>query len=223
MIVRMTHVRLAGPSVVLEGVLRLVQDLGVLHVVRPRSEAFPAERWASAAEAKRKMRRGEATQETATQETGTREAGEAETEHLRRIVEDCELALKLLEWPDGKDAVDPPALASAARLARRARRKAAALATRTAALEDERVMLLRYRDFFAAFTGLLGHELSWPDGQAFYVVLRKGAAGAVLELRKSLEAAVGKEVELQTEGAEVYYRNVEIAPIDAMPPEFAEN
>jgi len=63
MIVRMTHVRLAGPSVVLEGVLRLVQDLGVLHVVRPRSEAFPAERWASAAEAKRKMRRGEATRE----------------------------------------------------------------------------------------------------------------------------------------------------------------
>jgi hypothetical protein len=28
---------------------------------------------------------------------------------------------------------------------------------------------------------------------------------------------------LQTEGAEVYYRDVEITPIDAMPPEFAEN
>ena len=27
----------------------------------------------------------------------------------------------------------------------------------------------------------------------------------------------------QTEGAEVYYRDVEITPIDAMPPEFAEN
>ena len=31
------------------------------------------------------------------------------------------------------------------------------------------------------------------------------------------------QISLQTEGAEVYYRDVEVTPIDAMPPEFTEN
>ena len=31
------------------------------------------------------------------------------------------------------------------------------------------------------------------------------------------------QISLQTEGAEVYFRNVEITPIDALPPELAEN
>lgn len=33
----------------------------------------------------------------------------------------------------------------------------------------------------------------------------------------------GGRISLQTEGAEVYYRDVEITPLDAMPPEFTEN
>jgi V/A-type H+-transporting ATPase subunit I len=167
MILKMTHVRLAGPTPLLDGVLRLVQDLGVLHVVKP---AAPAPATAP----------------------GAREA-----EHLQRILEDTEQALTLLAARDEAHApAAPTSPAAAARFARRTRRQATALSSRAAALEDERVMLLRYREFFAAFAGLLGPELSWPDGQAFYVVLRKGAAGAVAQLRKSLEAAVGNEVEL---------------------------
>lgn len=167
MIVRMTHVRLAGPLPVLDAVLQLVQDLGVLHVVEPGIPASPP-------------------------------PVDREAEHLHRILDDAETTLLLLGLPGAKlrPLVPPPSLVAAARLARRTRRQATALAMKATALEDERVMLLRYRDFFAAFTGLLGHELRWPDSQAFYVVVRKGAAGSVVELRKSLERAVGAEVEL---------------------------
>lgn len=167
MIVRMTHVRLAGPRALLDGVLRLIQDLGVLHVVSPGlpEPAAPVDR---------------------------------ETEHLHRLLDDTESALTLLGVHEGQRGplTAPTSLVASARLARRTRRQATALTTRATALEDERVMLLRYRDFFDAFSGLVGHELSWPDGQAFYVVLRKGATGAVAELRRSLETAVGQEVEL---------------------------
>lgn len=167
MIVEMTHVRLAGPSTQLEAVLRLLQDLGVLHVVRPGLSAPPPPR-------------------------------DREGEHLARMLDDVDTALRLLgvRAPRRLTPRAPGSLPAALRLARRTRREAARLVDRATALEDERVMLLRYRDFFDAFTGLIGHELAWPGGQAFYVVLRKGAAGAVAELRRSLEAAVGTELEL---------------------------
>jgi V/A-type H+-transporting ATPase subunit I len=82
------------------------------------------------------------------------------------------------------------------RRARRIRREADRLAHARTRLEDERVLLLRYREFFQAFESLVGHELTWPDGQAFYVVLRAGAGSALAELRRSLETAVSGEVEL---------------------------
>ena len=44
-------------------------------------------------------------------------------------------------------------------------------------------MLLRYQEFFSAFEPLLARELAWPDGHAFYVVLRAGAGDAVSRLR----------------------------------------
>lgn len=156
----------------LDGVLELVQDLGVLHVARPdvpESESSPS-------------------------------PVDAETQHLRRIVDDVEQSLTLL----GVEAraarplrsPEPKSLPKAAHWARRVRRRAEVAARALSDLEDERVLLLRYRAFFAAFEPLLGHELAWPDSHAFYVVLRAGAAGAVEKLRASLEVAVGKELEL---------------------------
>ncbi|MDP1825449.1 MAG: V-type ATPase 116kDa subunit family protein [Archangium sp.] len=177
MIVKMTHVRLAGPSPLLDGVLRLVQDLGVLHVVRPEVDQAAGSRPSTP--------------------LGVNGDPSRDERRLRRILDDVEKSLALLGVRNGPHRPRaPPSLPVAARLARRTRRKATALVNQATALEDERVMLLRYREFFSVFTGLLGHELSWPDGQAFYVVLRKGAAGSVNELRRSLEAAVGKDVEL---------------------------
>ncbi len=171
MIVTMSRVRLAGPSARLEAVLAFVQDLGVLHVVRPElpeALAAPASH----------LRAGR---------------------HCRRLLHDVEGALDLLgvtrRAPAGP-LPEPPSPPVAARMARRVRRQAAKLTRAKTALDDERVMLLRYREFFSAFESLVGHELAWPDGQAFYVVIRAGALSAVAELRKALAKAVGEDLEL---------------------------
>lgn len=168
MIVTMTRVRLAGPTARLEQVLAFVQDLGVLHVVRP---AVPE----SAPDHDRAPR------------------------HCRRMLADVDAALSVLSvssHPVPADLKPIDDLPRSARLARRVRRQAAMLAKARAALEDERVTLLRYREFFTAFESLIGHELAWPDGKAFYVVMRAGTASAVDELRKALARAVGDELEL---------------------------
>jgi V/A-type H+-transporting ATPase subunit I len=165
--IRMTRVRIAGPRALLDGTLRVLQDLEVVHVVRP---AIPGPQ-------------------------GT--PVDRESLRLRRILDDDETALRLLQASPSSGA--PPgavALPRAAALARRTRRSAERIARALAALEDERNVLLRYEEFFAAFDSLLGHELAWPDGRAFYVVLRAGAADAIHRLRSSLDAAVDGEIEL---------------------------
>jgi len=169
MIVQMARVRVAGPRAVLDRALAEVQDAGVLHVVRP---AVKATLEATPARAQR---------------------------HLRHLLDDVDAALALLCGAAPARTVpplEPQSPPLAARLARAVRRQAERLARQLAAVEDERLLLLRYREFFTAFESLLGHELAWADGHAFYVVLRAGAADAVTPLRASLEKAVGAELEL---------------------------
>jgi V/A-type H+-transporting ATPase subunit I len=168
MMMRMARVRIAGPSPMLDRTLRVLQDLEVVHVIRP---AIPA---ISSAPPDRETRR------------------------LRRILDDDEAALRSLAVPPSRS-TGPPASVSLPRgaaLARRTRRAGERIARALAALEDERNVLLRYEEFFAAFEPLLDSELAWPDGRAFYVVLRVGAHEAAHRLRTTLEAAVGGEIEL---------------------------
>lgn len=170
MIVRMARLRIAGPRPLLEDVLAAVQDSGLLHLDRPRAPyAAPPD------------------------------GGLArEHRHVQRCLIDIETALDRLPAGDaGRKPADAPGLSRGTlRRARRIRRDADRLAHARASLEDERVLLLRYREFFQAFESLVGHELTWPDSQAFYVVLRAGAGSALAELRRSLEAAVSGEVEV---------------------------
>ncbi len=168
MIVSMTRVRLAGPAAQLERVLAFVQDLGVLHLVRPQVPA------------------SEKLQQSKPER------------HCRRMLSDVEVALRQLgiERRSRTVVAKPESVIAAARLARRLRRASSKVMKARAALDDERVMLLRYREFFSAFESLIGHELTWPDGKAFYVVLRAGSATALGELRKALTKAVGDELEL---------------------------
>lgn len=168
MIVSMTRVRLAGPAAQLERVLAFVQDLGVLHLVRPQVPV------------------AEKVQQSRPER------------HCRRMLSDVEVALRQLgiERKSRTVVAKPESVIGAARLARRLRRAAVKVTKARAALEDERVMVLRYREFFSAFESLIGHELTWPDGKAFYVVLRAGSATALGELRKALTKAVGEELEL---------------------------
>lgn len=169
MIVPMLRARLAGPRAALDALLAEVQDAGVLHVDRPAVSPPP------------------------TTDPVTRR----ERRHVERLLLDLETALTELALPSADvTPAAPPAWGPAARRARRVRRLVVRLHLRRAALDDERVLLLRYREFFEAFEALVGHELTWPDGQAFYVVLHAGAASALGELRRSLETAVKGEVEL---------------------------
>lgn len=168
MIVSMTRARLAGPRTHVDAVLAALQDLGVLHVDAPRVPGLG----------------------------GLDAAGQRERRHVERLLLDVESAQhQLTPACEASDAALGD-WAATARRARVVRRAAVSLHQRRAALEDERVLLQRYREFFEVFESLVGHELTWPDGQAFYVVLHAGAASALGELRKSLEAAVSGEVEL---------------------------
>ena len=168
MIIRMTRVRIAGPRALLDPTLRLLQDLEVVHVVRP---SIPDARLS---------------------------LPDREARRLERILEDDEAALRALGASSPARLRPPEAvsLPRGAALARRTRRGAERIAHAIAALEDERLVLLRYQEFYAAFEPLLGSELAWPDGHAFYVVLRAGADDAVPRLRSSLDAAVDGEIEL---------------------------
>lgn len=190
MIIQMTRVRIAGPRDRLDRTLRALQDLELVHVARPSLPRLQVSAPARSREAR----------------------------HLPRVLEDVEVALRVLgppRAPSGRgsearsrplpwhrvstpevEASEPASLPAAVLFARRTRRRAERLARALTALEDERVLLLRYREFFRAFEPLLGHELTWPDGHAFYVVVRAGAADAVERLRTSLDEAELGEIEV---------------------------
>jgi V/A-type H+-transporting ATPase subunit I len=166
----MMRVRIAGPRTLLDPTLGVLQDLGVLHVDRPR------------------------VVEGATPDNGLAR----ERRHVTRCLADVETALdRLRVAADSTTRPDRPVSpAAAARRARRLRRRADALAMAQSRLEGERASLLRYREFFQVFEALAGHELTWPDGQAFYVVLRAGTGTPLIELERRLEGAVGADVEV---------------------------
>jgi V/A-type H+-transporting ATPase subunit I len=177
----MIRVRIAGPRSLLARTLTVLQDLGVLHVDRPRVPGGPTPDGAL-------MR---------------------ERRHLERCLGDVEAALGRLLLPlHGSayplesaenargESAEAALSAQAVRRARHLRRRADALASTISSLEDERSLLIRYREFFQVFEALVGRELTWPDGQAFYVVLRAGAGTALTDLRRHLEEALGGEVDL---------------------------
>ena len=170
MIVRMVRVRIAGPLPLLEGTLIALQDVGVLHVDRPR---VPANATADRAIARQQR-------------------------HVERTLVDVETALGRLQVPldirPRREALSWGA--KALRRARYLRRRADNLAVKRSSLEEERALLLRYREFFQAFEALAGQELTWPDGQAFYIVLKAGAESVLPDLKLRLEQAGGGEVEL---------------------------
>jgi V/A-type H+-transporting ATPase subunit I len=166
----MSRVRIAGPRSLLDRTLTILQDVGVLHVDRPYvQDDRPPDRTVM------RNRR-----------------------HVERCLSDVETALERLRLQvDAKATPEAPlSVPRAVRRARLVRRRADALASAASALDDERSLLLRYREFFRVFETLVGQELAWPDGQAFYVILRAGAGSAIGELRRRLEEALAGEIEL---------------------------
>ncbi|HET9986727.1 MAG TPA: V-type ATPase 116kDa subunit family protein [Longimicrobiales bacterium] len=177
MILRMAKVRILGPRERLPAVLRTVQDVGLVHLAgRP---ATPAVRELPLSPREERLAR-----------------------QLRRVLLDVEGGLRILPHADGLGPSLSPAPCSSAdlvrwaRLARRTRVEAEALARRATELDEERAFLQRYSRFFAEFGDVLLTERRWVNATAYHIVLRQDGE-QVARLRAALAAAVGADFELR--------------------------
>ena len=176
MILEMTRLRILGPRPRLDEVLGVLQDLGTLHLSPPTTSGplIPV----------------------ALDPHGTRTL-----EHLRAALADADAALAGLGVPPAPAgrAVTPPSTGELARWARRAarvRREVERLATRGAALAEERTLILKYQPFFAAFRTLLEQKERWPNASAYHVLLKRGEATNLDALQGALRRVVGEEFQL---------------------------
>jgi V/A-type H+/Na+-transporting ATPase subunit I len=173
-IIQMAKLRILGPRERLEDVLRVLQDLSLLHLSGP--EAVP-------------LARVELTP-----------AQERERRHLAAALDDVERALSALAVSEGSApapaSVTRADLARWARLASRLRRETERLAARTTALEEERALITKYQQFFSAFRVLLESETRWPNATTYHVLLRGGDIATIPQLRATLSAAIGEEFQL---------------------------
>ena len=174
MIIEMAKVRILGPRDHLEDVLRVLQDLSLVHLASPEAEP---------------LARVELTPQQ-----------ERERRHLGSALEDVERSLAALSVADVAApvpaAVSREDLARWARLASRIRRETERLAARSTALEEERALIMKYQQFFSTFRTLLESETRWPNATTYHVLLRGGDTATIPQLRATLSAAIGEEFQL---------------------------
>jgi len=177
MIIEMSKVRVLGPRDRLGDVLRALQDLGILHLAPPGA--------------------GDQLSPLALSP-----GQERERRHLRAALDDVERALAELELTAGSvprgQAASTADLARWARLGWRVRRASERLKARSAALDEERALILKYQHFFSAFRSLLESEARWPNATAYHVLLRGGDTEVIHKLRASLTAVIGEAFQLFT-------------------------
>lgn len=168
----MARVRIAGPRQQLDRALRLLQDIGDLHLIAPAASDVVVARPGGLP--RRFVR------------------------HARRMLDDVDAVLAALpagaarDWPPARPASLPPA----ARRVHRLRRELAELVRARSALSEEQALLLQYRAFFEAFDPLLQRPLRWPDARASFVLLRAGAGASIADLEKRLQGVAGAQVEM---------------------------
>jgi V/A-type H+-transporting ATPase subunit I len=178
MIVSMTKIRIMGPGMRLTEVLRVIQDVGVLHLTTPA--------------AREELVGGSMGKEPA------RRKGQ-----LERALADADAAIAALgSVPSGGRVSDPSTaeLARMARVAGRVRQEAERLSANQHALAEEQALLRRYHDLFGALEGLLSARALVPDASAYHVVLRRDQAASLPALRRALGELVGDVFELHTRG-----------------------
>jgi len=172
MIIEMARVRIAGPRQRLDPALRLLQDVGDLHLIAaPPSVAAGGPPGSQVPRLAR---------------------------HARRMLDDVDAAITGLprEGPRNPLPARQVRLPPAARRAHGLRRELDALARARAALAEESTALQQYRAFFDAFEPLLQRTPRWPDARASFVLLRPGAGASVAELERSIQTVTGAEVEM---------------------------
>jgi V/A-type H+/Na+-transporting ATPase subunit I len=175
LILKMAKLRLLGPAAALDRVLAALQDLGVVHLGQPS------------------VREGLAALEPSPAERRLDRA-------IRGAVEDAEAAcaqLAKLGQP-ARPAPAAPSLARAVLVARRTRRALERLADRRATLGEEREILGKYRRLLAGFESLLSGLHPPYRVSAVLIVLRRGDATTLANLRRGLEQILGNDFTLRT-------------------------
>lgn len=174
----MSRVRLMGPRGRLPDVLRVLQDLGVLHLAEPGAVAPLVPLALTAGEAR-------------------------EQRQLRGALDNVEHAIADLQLPP--TATPKPAKASTpdfarwARLGWRVRRACERLEQRRAAVAEERALILKYEHFFSAFRSLLESESRWAHATAYHVLLKSGDRDTVPRLRATLRQVIGDEFQIYSQ------------------------
>ena len=179
MIVPMARLRILGPRERLEDTLHAVQDVGQLHLdeAPARAGVEPAR-----LDARGERRRGQ----------------------LQRVLTDVADALHALRAvsPTGPRLLPPPAtVADAARWARvasRVRRDARALRDRETALDEERALVARYRDFLLAVLPVVRRVATSERLTSHAVVAPASARATVDAMAASLRAELGAEFSMTT-------------------------
>ncbi|HUL49203.1 MAG TPA: V-type ATPase 116kDa subunit family protein [Gemmatimonadales bacterium] len=175
MIIAMTKLRIIGPRARLADALSVLQDLGVLHLAAPTAPE-PLEPL----------------------QLSPRE--ERERHRLKTALEDIERALAELGIQSvagaPAQAPTPSELARWVRLAWQVRRSADRLKAKTAALQEERALILKYQHFFSAFKSLLESETRLPSAVSYHVLLKAGDTETIGRLRASLRTVIGDEFQL---------------------------
>jgi len=178
MILTMAKVRILGPRDRLPDVLRSLQSLAVLHLTPPAPVA-PLTQTALSGHQERERR------------------------HLLSAIEDVHAALaELAQFLPAAHRPTAPIEGSTAdfarwaRLGSQVRRTAETLKVRTAGLEEERALILKYQGFFSAFRPLLENEARWKNATIYHVLLKRGELDAIPRLRASLTSVIGDAFEL---------------------------
>ena len=173
MIIPMARVRVLGPRERLDAALHAVQDLGRLQLTDVPSRAGVA---------------------TARLDPG----GERRRRQLNRVLGDVDEALPALgargkPVPPGAGPAAVADFARWARLARRTRREAKRLADRETALDEERALVKRYREFLLAVLPGVRKVAGSPRLTSHAVVVPASSRSAIDALARALRGQLGDE------------------------------
>jgi V/A-type H+-transporting ATPase subunit I len=195
MIIPMAKVRLLGARARLADVLASLQELGVLHL-------------------------GDAATTESLQPLALTPRQQRLHRQLEQILEDIDTALATFGNVSRRtaSAAKEAPLPCVARDARRARLAAERIATRSAALAEEKALILKYRDFFAAFENALAGVAHYPHLTTYAVVVPARERDVIQRLGDALRAEVGPEFALSTHEL----ASGDVALLLVLPKSFAE-
>lgn len=182
MILPMAKVRVLGPRQLLDEVLPILQDFGQLHLTPPK----------------------ESGDVSLVRPRPDEERRERQLTRILKAVRDAQEAIGQPSVPGGKGRSKPEraVLLGWARLARRVRADADKLREHLVALEEERALLARYRQFFASFRSMAEAAWRWPEVAAYYVVLPESAERSLGLLEEGLREILGDEFDVWSEKLE---------------------